>query len=130
MFRIRREQFEEMERAATREFHERAAEALRAALPEATADCTDDQLRKHVADSTVRAAKYQLVSEAAVSDFAFLLWLLGDDFETDPDCSGVVDILAEVDGDYVDDRDRTQAAIAFVDEMLAGDAGAAGGNRP
>lgn len=75
MLRVRAEQMEALDKAAQAIFHTQLLKFLRQEMPEQTAEFSDEDLRKRIAESERRAATYGIVSNAGVAQFLCLTFI-------------------------------------------------------
>lgn len=112
MLRIRAEQMEALDRTAQAIFHTRLLKFLRQEMPEQTAEFSDDDLRKRIAESERRAATYGIISNAGVAQFACLTFLDAA-FDEVPEVRAY---LSEPDGDPEERLDHLAEYLAEADE--------------
>lgn len=94
-FKIRREQTEAFRRQAEANFESRAIQHLRRDLTEQTVPFTDEQLRQRTRDCIRRAAVYELVTERQIMCFVDVTFLLGCDFDSNPEQAWTQKVLQD-----------------------------------
>ena len=93
-FILRREQLDVLAEVYTaQKFEERLVEHLRQTWPEECAELGEIRLRRRVLDGVCKATEYGFSEESHVSRFMNLIFLWGDDFDSDDDRPRVREIL-------------------------------------
>lgn len=85
MLKIRIEQMEALNQAASSAFYQRLIRFLRKEIPEATSSMDETALIKHIIESEQRAAQYNIVSEAGIAQFVCLTFAAGPEFDAIPE---------------------------------------------
>jgi hypothetical protein len=122
---IRSEQMRAFDAGAWNSFETRAIRHLRANLPSQTERETETSLRQRIRTGTQRARIYGLASERQIMCFIDSSFLLGEQFDTDPNYYWTRHILEARDVDpnrraaVLLDRAQTVAAGRPVDEGVA-----------
>jgi hypothetical protein len=139
MLRVRREQLEALTREAADNFEGRLVEHLREWFPKKYDYLTREGSRAVVRRSLARAKGYGLTDQYTLGSYADLVFLLGSDFDHDPQFPWASEILNDPEG--ADETERMASLYAraydyfervagpdgkFIDEAL-GRAGSAAG---
>jgi hypothetical protein len=114
MFEIQSDQTKSLQQATKQRFHEQLKQFLREEIPEETSAMSDQALLDRIADSEKRAAKYGIVSQSGVAQFACLTFIAGPDFDEIPE---VKEFLTDSTSD-LDPEERLEILV----EELADDA--------
>lgn len=93
MRRIRREQTSEFRKQAFNSFDKRALVHLRRDMSELTELFSDEKLILRVHECIPRAKAYGLIAEAQIIMFVDVTFLLGKDFDENPDYDWSLEIL-------------------------------------
>ena len=96
MITLRLDQMAALANAGVRSFERRAVTHLRSCLPQPQ---DDDVLLESVRAAISKAAGYGIRGELAVLRYLNAMWLLGPEFDTDPDLPWAADILRDPDFD-------------------------------
>jgi hypothetical protein len=107
MLNIREDQMDALAKAARADFHQNLLKFLRAELPEETAEFNDEGLLARIAESERRAAVYEIVSQAGISQFTCLTFLGGPKFDEIPEVREF--LVADVPG--LDAEDKLEMLI-------------------
>jgi hypothetical protein len=103
MFKLRKEHLEAFSELALDGFLDRGVVHLRQSFPQQTQSATDTNLRGWIQSCIPRAASYGLESQYAVMCFVDATFLLGADFDRDPQHACAADLLQDTTKD-ADDR--------------------------
>src|SRR5581483_6896566 len=118
---IRRQQLETFELNAERRFERQMAGHLRTFSPQHAKTLNDETLDRIVDNGVERAHAYGLSSQGAVQFFVETMFILGGQFDSDPQYPWAFEILAELD--VIDSNvkaDRLHARVSDFLEKAAG----------
>src|SRR4051812_41538453 len=95
MFKIRREQMDAFSRDAVASFEDRVVEHLRGCFPDLAGALDEAAMRSRIRDGIRRAAAHGITEERGVSAYIDVMFVHGDDFDTDRRRSWAAAILQD-----------------------------------
>jgi hypothetical protein len=93
MLVVRRAQLDVLREAALRQLEQRICELMRRYWLEACDALTAAELRELVRDGVTRGRSHGLASERDLTRFVNVMFALGFEFDSDPQCAWAVDVL-------------------------------------
>lgn len=94
MLVIRREQLEAFRRYMSGQFEDRMVAHLKRYFPDRCAPLSDEEVRESIRYGVERADAYEICIEQDVSRYINLMYILGRDFDRDPDLPWAQAILS------------------------------------
>lgn len=95
MFQLREEHMRALRQVAQENFEERGVAYLRRDPPGDAATQSEEQLRLRIRSCVQRGKRYGLVSEQQVMSFVTATYVVGEDFDTSPDCDWAPRVLRD-----------------------------------
>lgn len=113
MFKLRKEHIEAFREIAVAAPRERIVRALRVALPEESAGCSEEELIRLCDKGIDRADKYDLGEEHNIYGFVAAMLIYGENFDTDPNESWSQELLINEEMDEEQKGRQMQLRIFF-----------------